>query len=314
MAAVAAVALRDPRAYTAAVSTELAAIFQQHASHPDAGRRSPAELDHRLRELLDACRTTWPELAVPTDAFIRHLAAHLPGDGDLESALSRMHVPDLYLACGCVAGDPAALSAFDRAILARTPPVLQRMSLSASQIDEILQILRTKLLVAHADQPPALASYAGRGALIGWVRTAARRAALSLHRNKDEQLDGNPDDARALERLPLPADPELDYLKGRYAAELKQAIETAIAALAPEHRHVLRLHYTDELGIDRIGALLGVHRATAARRIQAAAEAVRAETRRLLRERLRLDTAELDSLARLVQSQLHLSLARLLNP
>ncbi len=57
-----------------------------------------------------------------------------------------------------------------------------------------------------------------------------------------------------------------------------------------------------------------MHRATAARRIQTAAEAVHTETRRLLRERLRLDTAELDSLAHLVQSQLHLSLTRLLNP
>jgi RNA polymerase sigma-70 factor (ECF subfamily) len=66
------------------------------------------------------------------------------------------------------------------------------------------------------------------------------------------------------------------------------------------------------LGIDRIGALLNVHRATAARWIRAASDAVRGETRRLLHERLGLKASELDSLAGLVRSQIHLSLGRLL--
>ena len=112
--------------------------------------------------------------------------------------------------------------------------------------------------------------------------------------------------------MPLPADLELDYLKGRYQAEFKQAVEDAIATLPAEQLKILRLHYTDGLSIDRIGALLNVHRATAARWIRAASDAVRDETRRRLHERLRLSAGELDSLARLVQSQLHLSLSRLL--
>lgn len=59
---------------------------------------------------------------------------------------------------------------------------------------------------------------------------------------------------------------------------------------------VLRLHYHDALSIDRIGALLGVHRATAARWIRAASDAVRDETRRLLHTRLGPSAAEIDSL------------------
>ena len=66
------------------------------------------------------------------------------------------------------------------------------------------------------------------------------------------------------------------------------------------------------LSIDEIGAALHIHRATAARWIRAASEAVREETRRRLHERLRLTASELDSLVGLVRSQLHLSLARLL--
>jgi RNA polymerase sigma-70 factor (ECF subfamily) len=192
--------------------------------------------------------------------------------------------------------------------------VLQRMGLPASQIDEVVQVLRTKLLVGDEHGRSALiASYAGRGPLVGWVRTAARRTALSLRRNKDEQIGGGGDNFD-LKRIPISVDADLDYLKNRYQAEFKRAVEDAIATLDAKQLRVLRLHYHDELSIDHIGAraLLGVHRATAARRIRAASEAVRDETRHLLHARLGLSSAELDSLAGLVQSQLHLSLGRLL--
>lgn len=301
------------RAYTRAVSSGLVGAFQQHVKNPAARACPPEELERRLRELLDACRAARPGIAVPDDAFARHLAEHLPEDGDLGDALARMQGPDLYLACGCAAGDPAALAAFDADVLRQVVPVLRRMRLGDAQVDEVVQVLRTKLLVAgEGERGPLLATYAGRGALVGWVRTAARRAALSLRRNMDEQVQGGEAEGRGLARLPIPGDVELDYIKGRYQVEFKQAVEDAIAALDAEQVRLLRLHYTDRLSIDRVAALLGVHRATAARRIRAASDAVRDEARRLLHERLRLSAGELDSLAGLVQSQLHLSLDRLL--
>ena len=288
----------------------LAEVFWEAARNPGA-RPAPPDLERRLHEILDACRLAWPGLGVPEHAFVRHLAENLPEDGNLDDRLARVQCPDLYLACGCVARDPAALASFDGRILSQTVPVLQRMGLSASQIDEVVQVLRTKLLVGDEHGRSALiASYAGRGPLVGWVRTAARRTALSLRRNKDEQIGG--DDDHDLKRIPIPVDAELDYLKNRYQAEFKRAVEDAIATLDAEQLRVLRLHYHDELSIDRIGALLGVHRATAARWIRAASDAVRDETRHLLHARLGLSSAELDSLAGLVQSQLHLSLGRLL--
>ena len=289
----------------------LAEVFQQTARNLGA-RLALSDLERRLHEILDACRLAWPGLVVPEHAFVRHLAENLPEDGNLDDRLARVQCPDLYLACGCVARDPASLAAFDGRILGQTVPVLQRMGLSASQIDEVVQVLRAKLLAGDEHGRSALiASYAGRGPLVGWVRTAARRTALSLRRNKDEQI-GGADDNHDLKRIPIPVDAELDYLKNRYQAEFKRAVEDAIATLDAEQLRVLRLHYHDELSIDRIGALLGVHRATAARWIRAVSDAVRDETRRLLHARLGLSSAELDSLAGLVQSQLHLSLGRLL--
>jgi RNA polymerase sigma-70 factor (ECF subfamily) len=295
------------------VAQSLAEVFQQHARHPGARTASAPDLEPRLRALVDASRVAWPGLDVAPDAFVRRLAEHLPDEGDLDACLARMHGPDLYLACGCAAGSPAALEAFDGQILSQAVPVLQRMRLPAAYIDDVIQVVRAKLLVAdERGEPPLISTYAGRGALVGWVRTAARRTALSMRRNMDEKIGGGAAEGRAAERLPVPVDLELDYIKNRYRAEFKQAVEDAIAALGADHLKVLRLHYADGLSIDRIGALLGVHRATAARWIRAAADAVRDEARRLLHERLHLPSGELDSLAGLVQSQLHLSLGRLL--
>jgi RNA polymerase sigma-70 factor (ECF subfamily) len=294
-----------------AVAQAIAEVFRQHAKNPSVRQCPPADLERRLLGLLEVCRAAWPGLGGAEDVFVRHLAENLPQEGDLESGLSKMHGPDLYLASSCAAGDPAALAAFDHGVLSQSVAVLRRMGLSDSRVEEVIQVVRTKLLVADDGRPPLLASYAGRGALVGWVRTVTRRTALSMRRNKDEQI-GEEKESGGVEDMPLPADMELDYIKTRYRAEFKQAVEDAIATLGAEQLKVLRLHYTDRLSIDSIAALLHVHRATAARWIRAAADTVRTETRRLLHERLRLSAGELDSLAGLVQSQLHLSLDRLL--
>jgi len=61
-----------------------------------------------------------------------------------------------------------------------------------------------------------------------------------------------------------------------------------------------------------MGALYGVHRATAARWAVAAQEALLEKTRRRLTERLRLTHSQLDSVLRLISSKLDINLSRLL--
>ena len=75
---------------------------------------------------------------------------------------------------------------------------------------------------------------------------------------------------------------------------------------------MLRQHALDGLSIDQLAALHGVHRATAARQVHSARDAVLAGTRRELVRRLRLSPRELASMMRLIHSQLDLSLPRVL--
>ena len=58
--------------------------------------------------------------------------------------------------------------------------------------------------------------------------------------------------------------------------------------------------------------LLRLHRATAARRLAAARAALVKGTRTAMRARLRVDGAELESILRLIESQVHVSVERLL--
>ena len=77
-------------------------------------------------------------------------------------------------------------------------------------------------------------------------------------------------------------------------------------------RHLLSQHLVAGLSIDKLGAVLGIHRATAARRIARAKELLVAETRRQLAIKLKLDDHELDDVIGLVMSRLDVSIGKLL--
>ncbi|MCW5807996.1 MAG: transcriptional regulator, partial [Deltaproteobacteria bacterium] len=123
---------------------------------------------------------------------------------------------------------------------------------------------------------------------------------------------GGADDDAAVADLAAPDDPELALLRRTYAAEFRTAFAAAVSALAPEDRLLLRQHHVDGLGIDRLAALHGCHRATAARRVAAARTAVFETVRRRLLSNLRIGGQTFDSLLRLVQSELDLSIHRYL--
>ena len=88
--------------------------------------------------------------------------------------------------------------------------------------------------------------------------------------------------------------------------------QATLAALPADERTVLRMHYLDGLNIDRIGVVFNVHRATVARWIARTRDALLAETKRRLGERLRVTGRELASLMGLVQSQLDVSIGKVL--
>jgi len=255
-----------------------------------------------VEEAMEAARAAWPGVALAPEVF-RDWVARRPG---------AEHLVDLYLACACVRGEARAVAAFQARFGPEVAVALTGQRASAEFLDEVRQVLWERLLVARDGRAPRLADYSGRGPLAKWVRVAAARTALNLReRVSGEALES---ESELEQRLPAAPDPERALLKARYQGEFQAALEAAIADLSVEERNVLRLHFLDGLGIDAIGTVYNIHRSTAARWIVRGRERLLEATRLRLRERLRVEEAELDSLMRLVRSQLELSLRGLLLP
>lgn len=259
-----------------------------------------AEVERVLRE----GRAAWPDLVVDTPAMELLVQDRLEG----EDAPQDLAADEIFLACACALGAPAALASFEGRYFTVIPAVLSRLSLGRNDITEIEQLLRIRLFVTDAGGMPRVVGYAGRGQLGGLVRVAALRAGLNLVRDRG-RLDGD-----ELEDVAIANDdPALASLKAQHRGAFKTAFEEAIVALPPRQRSLLGLAIVKGLGIDRIGAIYGVHRATAARWVVQAREELARGVRRLLGRRLAVSETELGDLVPLVASQLELSLERILN-
>jgi RNA polymerase sigma-70 factor (ECF subfamily) len=134
---------------------------------------------------------------------------------------------------------------------------------------------------------------------------------LDLHKRRDRARE-QPTDDDVMLALPQPGDLGLDLIKAEYRAAVASAMYEAASQLEPGDRHLLRQHLVEGLTIDQLGAVLGIHRATAARRIARASELLAATTKRLVATRLALSGSALDEVFGLVLSRLDVSLGRLL--
>jgi len=264
-----------------------------------------------IDDIVARAEAAHPDVRVERAAFEAFLARKLG-----ETPLGELHTDDLYLVAGCVAQLPSAIRAFDRAC---TPVIDRAVSASGAtgaEIADLRQVVRARLLVAtagatvEADAPPRIASYSGKGSLGSWVRVIATREAARLLARERREAHADDDDLAGM--VAPDDDPEVGYLKRLYRAEFKAAFARAIAELTDRERMLLRQHALDSLSIDELAAFYKVHRATTARWLEAARQALLDGTRTQLIAALQLTRAELDSVMRLIGSNLAVSLPKLL--
>jgi RNA polymerase sigma-70 factor (ECF subfamily) len=256
--------------------------------------------------LFSVATAHWPPAWVTKATFAAYVADRAPDGG----ALSDEAVAALYLACACVRGVPAALKAFDTDYLPQAGRAATRAGLSADQVAELLQGLREHLLVPSAGGPPKLHEYRGKGDLRGWLRVTATRAALRV-RKKASASKMDPESA-SLEARATDDDPELSYMKALYRQAFRAAFQSAVLALDPREKLVLHQHTVEGMSVDDLGAHHGVHRATAARWVQAAREKLLSGVRRELAREVNVSPRELNSILRMVQSRFDVTMRRLL--
>lgn len=249
-------------------------------------------------------QTRWPGVSLTLAEFQAHCVAVAEPDAPTQ----RNH-EDLYLAAACAQGQVNAVAAFERDVLGQVDGALRSLDPSREFADEVRQRLRTKLLVGPQ---PRIAAYRGRGPLVAWVNVSAIRTGLHvLDATRRRQAKQQGHWSRAL-LVADSADMELDAAKRQHLGAFREALAEASTALSQRERSILRSHFADGLSIDKIGAIYGVHRATAARWINHAKVRLRQCARERLAERVQLDGPELDSVLRSMQSQLDLGFSQLL--
>jgi RNA polymerase sigma-70 factor, ECF subfamily len=290
-------------------SDSLSALLRAHAP-PErlAGLEGVEDLETLLRELLEKGKGAWPAVPLAPETFVRHLARHLPGEGVAE-VLRQLHGADLYLACACAAGERQALLAFEQ-ILQKVPARLGQIP--ESTVDEVLQVMRQRLLLGRGDTPPRIADYSGRGPLVAWVRIIGVRIVgeLASQEGRQELFDEPPE---TLARMLAPDDPERELLKEDSRQVLVTALRTALTAMPERERALLRLHHIHGLTMDRLATMYGEPRSSVARRVIQARERLLKLTRGELASRLNIEGSELESLLGLVSSRLDFSLHRLMD-
>jgi RNA polymerase sigma-70 factor (ECF subfamily) len=266
----------------------------------------PDGLDGLVAERVARAIAAWPTVSVDEQLFVTAIVKRLSADSPVRS-LHAMQTDDLYLATACAAGDPGALRAFETSYGPAIARTIASTSTPTAERADVGQIVRVRLLVAPANGGmPRIASYSGRGSLRAWVRVVATREAARMVGRREvmvceEVLVGALADTDT---------PEVAYIKRLYCGEFERAFHAAAQALDDRARTLLRGHALDGLSIDQLAARHGVHRATAARWVEAARHTLVAETHREMARRLRLSRGELAGVLRLIRSQVDVTLPR----
>ena len=257
--------------------------------------------DSVVARIARAGRARWPEIALADAEIAARVVEPPPDSGD--------HDAELYLALALAAGNAAAVRVFESTLVPEIDAALRRLRLPGGTADEVKQALRFELLVGDGD--PKITTYLGRGELAAWLRVTATRKALKLARRagREQELDD-----LLLDHWPhATPDPAREHLRSTYTAELKTAIRDSFSALEVRQRNLLRQHILDELTIDDLARFYRVHRATCARWLADARAELARSTRKRLVAALRLPPDELESLLRFLDSDIELSISRILH-
>ena len=201
---------------------------------------------------------------------------------EIAKFIDDMQADDLCLIIACEQGNEKAWNE----LVERFTPTVRSAARSASSNEDAAEDLAQSIwaelygLRVRKDGKPAskLAYYSGRGSLAGWLRAVVGQLAVDTFRKQsrlvqteeDADLDRLAHDGQGGEGHVIVAGiptPE-DAISNRFAqADMEEALNRAIQELGAEDRLLVKLYYFDNLRLREAGAVLGVHEATASRRL-----------------------------------------------
>lgn len=266
-----------------------------------------AEIQEVIEGLLKRGLAAHPQLRVAPEAFGRCLARCLSPDS--HGALEGLCIEDLYLACACAQGMTGAAAAFEERYSKIIRRAVSRVLHTAVERDEAVQCALDVLLVGDDEALPKISQYLGRGRLENWIVVSAIRIAVSAGRSDSAERRLR---AKAANEATDATDPESLYIKAELRPKFEAAIEEALQRLIPRDRLVLKLYLVSGMTLARIGKSFNVTQQTVSRWLERARDTILFDVRHLLAEGLGAGHEDMNSIARLVASQLDVSISRVL--
>jgi RNA polymerase sigma-70 factor (ECF subfamily) len=262
-----------------------------------------------IGKIMSAGRAAWPRIQVDDAVLQEFLDERLREPSDLR--LGFAHAGDLFLACACLHNVDGAHVEFQRTFRGTSDVASRRIDGSSSFADDVWQRLAKYLFVPDDGSQPKIGQYAGRSPLAKWLLVTAYREALKVKtRGEKPALPVNDD--LLVAAFTHTWDPGLQAEKLAHAGLLTEALRKALVALPAEDREILRLSVVERLSQQGIAELLGCTQPTVARRLQSVRQRIMEQVTADLRERLHLSDTECRSLIALAQSQVDLTLSKVL--
>jgi RNA polymerase sigma-70 factor, ECF subfamily len=246
-----------------------------------------AEAAGRLLARAENCRALKAEDLVPRigAAVEKYLLTNNPDTPAqaISHFVDEMQADDLCLVISCERGDEKAWNELVERFTTTVRSAARSASANEDAAEDLAQSIWAELygLRTRKDGKPAskLAYYSGRGSLAGWLRAVVAQLAVDVYR-KQARLVQTEEDAD-LDRLALEApaiesqtaiasetgNPE-ETVSNKFAqSDMREALSKSVSELVAEDRLLVKLYYFDNLRLREAGTLLGVHEATASRRL-----------------------------------------------
>lgn len=249
----------------------------------DARSLRGADLEERVRKALD-------KYLFMEDADV---SAH-----EIEGFIDALHADDLCLIVACERGDQSAWGDLVGRYEGTVRSAARNAASNEDAAEDLAQSIWAELhgLRTKEDGRPSgkLSYYSGRGSLGGWLRAVVGQLAVDQYRRQsrlvqteeDADFDRMAQDAHASDgafTITHAAPGPEDALTEKSAAhDVEEALAQAMKELAAEDRLLVKLYYFDGLKLKEAGAVMGVHEATASRRLARIHGEVRARVQSIL--------------------------------
>jgi len=190
-----------------------------------------------------------------------------------------LRLPDLVLARACARGHERAwlhfVADFRQPLIRAAVAITGNDGLGRELADQLYGELYG-LTTRDGERRCPLATYRGRGSLMGWLRTTLAQRCVDHHRRtrREDPLD----------EIDAPAPEPASQVSHATLSLVERATEEALLERDEEERFLLAAYYLDGQTLLLIAQTLGVHEATVSRKLQRAIARIRKQVLRKLEQ------------------------------